>query len=101
MASVWKQRRVTASGEERWHVKWEGPAVKRVDGTTRALIHVGSFKTEREADRRIKWARDEWAAGRVPDPKRVVIEADPGARITGAADAWLASRIDLADASQK
>lgn len=101
MASAWKQRRVTGSGEERWHVKWAGPSVERADGTIRARLHIGSFKTEREADRRIKWANDEWSAGRVPDPKRIVVEAHQGARLSVVADEWLASRLDIASSSRQ
>lgn len=101
MASAWKQRRVTGSGEERWHVKWEGPSVERADGTIRSRLHIGSFKTEREADRRIKWARDEWSAGRIPDPKRIIVDADQGARLSTVAAEWLASRLDIAASSRK
>lgn len=99
MASAWKQKRVTGAGEARWHVKWEGPAVVRANGSVRTRIHLGSFKTEREADNRIRWARLEWSEGRVPDPKRIVSATQQARFIRDVAPDWLASRVDFAKGS--
>lgn len=79
-------------------MKWEGPPVERPDGTVRSQLHLGAFRTEKEARTRERWARDEWAAGRVPDPKRIVL-AKPSPLIRTVAPEWLASRIDLSASS--
>jgi integrase len=102
MASVWVVKRTTRAGEARFHVKWEGPPVPLVDGQRfRAQLHLGAFRTEREARARVRWAREEWAEGRIPDPKRIVTTAIAARRVTVAAVArdWLESRVDLAAAS--
>lgn len=100
VASAWIVARRTKAGEPRWHVKWEGPPVPRPDGTTRSQLHLGAFKTEAQAKARKKWAENEWAAGRVPDPKRILAEADQGARLSSIADEWFQSRLDLATSSR-
>lgn len=101
VASAWIVPRRTKAGESRWHVKWEGPPVPRLDGTVRSQLHLGAFKLEAQAKARKKWADNEWAAGRVPDPRRILVDADQGARLSGVADDWLASRLDLAPASRR
>lgn len=99
MASAWIVERRTKAGDARFHVKWEGPPVERLDGTVRSQLHLGAFATKREAKDRLGWARDEWAAGRVPDPKRIVAAFATKPTVTRVGRDWLASRIDLADAS--
>ncbi len=74
-----------------------------VDGERfRSQLHLGAFKTEREARSRARWARDEWAAGRIPDPKRIVTTTFAARRVTIASVArdWLESRVDLAPSSR-
>jgi integrase len=103
MASVWIVRRETRAGEARFHVRWEGPPVPLVEGERhRSQLHLGAFRTEREAKVRARWARDEWAAGRIPDPKRIVLDALAARRVTVARVArdWLESRVDLAQSSR-
>ena len=100
MASVWIQERKLPSGADRFDVKWEGPTVALVGGRLRSQLHCGTFKTEREAKAGARWVRDEWAAGRVPDPRKLVLDREPQRRLRYVAQEWLASRIDLADSSR-
>ncbi len=101
MSSVWIQERKLPSGAARYDVKWEGPTVQLVGGRRRSQLHCGTFKTEREAKTRARWVRGEWAAGRVPDPRRLVLDRDPQRRLRFVAQEWLASRIDLAESSRR
>ncbi len=100
MASVWIQERRLPSGADRYDVKWEGPTVELVGGRRRSQLHCGTFRTEREAKARARWVRDEWAAGRVPDPRKLVLDREPQRRLRYVAEEWLTSRIDLADSSR-
>ena len=99
-ASVWIQERKLPSGDLRFDVKWEGPTVELVGGRRRSQLHCGTFKTDREAKARARWVRDEWAAGRVPDPRRLVFDHGSPRRLRDVGREWLGSRIDLAESSR-
>jgi integrase/recombinase XerD len=103
VASIWITRRQTSKGVERFDVRFEGPPVQRLDGTVRSRIHVGTFPSKREAETRARWARNEWAAGRIPDPDRIVAEqiSRSGPLMRAVADDWLASRRAIAPLTRK
>ena len=89
-------RRKSKTRGIRWHVRFE-------QGRNAPIVHLGVFGSEREARLR-KRAADELAArGRVPyrelvEPRAEVVVAESVAQ---AADAWLASRVDLSDSSRR
>lgn len=97
MASCYILKRPTKGGEPRYHVRFEAgrDGVQVANGSTRRVLHVGVFDTEKRAKERRRWALDEWAAGRVPDPAGVAKPID-GVTVEEAAKQWLASRIDVA-----
>src|SRR5262245_32564650 len=79
MASIWiSGPRLTGKGEPRWDVRFEGPPAPALDGKVRTRIHVGTFKTEREAKARLQWAHKEWAEGRRPDPRLIGLDPRTG-----------------------
>lgn len=94
-AHVARRRWLNAKGDPvtRYHVR------ARLGGRGWPLIHLGSFKTQREAEIRLRFVEDEIAAGRDP---RVVISgnADKGASVATVCDKWLASRHDYRDATR-
>jgi integrase len=92
MASIYIAKRKTSKGQDRWHVRCETGRVA-ADGQRSALIHLGAFKSEREAKARRDWARMELAAGRIPDRHSIV---SGGVKVQDAVDAWVASLLDLA-----
>ena len=57
--SVYGVRRATRSGEPRWFVRWQRSRYAR-------QVHLGSFRTRREADIRVEWAKAKLAAGIAP-----------------------------------
>jgi integrase len=87
-------QRTTSKGQARYHVR-VAVGGRRENGGR--LIHLGSFGTRREAEACRQWASMELAAGRIPDRRRALID-ELAARQTlrDAADAWIASRLDLA-----
>lgn len=98
MASIWIAPRVTKSGVQRFDVRFEGPPLRRDDGTTRRRLHLGAFATEKQALKRKEWAENEWAAGRAPDPRRILADQLPatGPKMSVVIDDWLSSRRDIA-----
>lgn len=98
MASIWITERKTSTGSPRFDVKFEGPPTLRLDGSYRAALHVGTFKTLKLAEMRRDWAEKEWAAGRAPDPRRILQEQMPQhtRRMQAVVDDWIASRRDIA-----
>lgn len=98
MASIWIVPRFTSKGSPRFDVKFEGPPTLRLDGSYRTAIHVGTFKTLKLAESRRDWAEREWAAGRAPDPRRILLEQMPqhSRRMQTISDDWLESRRHIA-----
>lgn len=98
MASIWIIERRTGKGDPRFDVKFEGPPSLRLDGSYRATIHVGTFKTRKLAESRKRWAENEWAAGRTPDQRRILAEQTPQRhrRMQVIVDDWLETRRHIA-----
>jgi integrase len=90
VASVWIERRESASGHGRYIVKY------RLGGRESAHRYAGSFATRREALARQRWVSGELAGLRVP---RVDQFAEAPAKLTlaEAAEAWRASRVDVTE----
>jgi integrase len=85
--SVFIVRQLTRGGKVRYRVRWKRGRYDRI-------VYLGSFQTKREAEARVRWAKDEIAAGRAP----VRPTLEPGSRtMRRAVDSWLATRIDVAD----
>lgn len=88
--SVYAVKRETKKGA-RWYVRAELPGL--------AMIHLGTFDTEKRAKTRIRDALDEIAAGRVP--VRFKGEDAPSSRtLARAATEWIAVRHDLSDVTR-
>jgi integrase/recombinase XerC len=93
MASAWIERRSTADGP-RFRVKY------RLGGSESAKRYGGSFGTLREARIRRDRILGDLAAGRVPDLAITIPEAPPVLTLATAAEAWRASRIDVAETTR-
>ncbi len=93
MASVWITPRTTKQGTKRYRCEF------RVGGRDSATQYAGSFKTRREALARKAWIAGELAQLRVPDLTLLAGPA-PGVTLHEAAERWLASRIDIAEATR-
>jgi integrase len=96
MSSVWIRKRVTDTGKNgpttRWRVEW------RAAGRGSTVRYGGSFKTQREALNRKAWISGELAALRVPEIR--MVEREPRRpTLAEAGEAWFASRLDVADAT--
>lgn len=94
MASVWIVNRTTTRGERRHRVEF------RVGGRESATRYGGSFKTKREADERKRWISGELAARRVPDLGSLEVAARP-VTLRSLAEAWKASRVDVAEGTMQ
>lgn len=94
MASTWIRKRPTASGDTRWRVEY------RAAGRGSTVRYGGSFKTQREALARKAWVAGELAARRRPDLGPLDREAERAPTVIEAAESWLASRLDIADATR-
>ncbi|MBA3844025.1 MAG: site-specific integrase [Actinobacteria bacterium] len=92
MASAFIVPRATKSGK-RFHARWQR-------GYHEPQIHLGSFKTRRAAETRCDWARNEWAAGRVPDRKTILLAAEQARTVRDVVDEYIASRVDARDSSR-
>jgi integrase len=91
MPSAWIERRQTASGL-RYRIRF------RLGGAESVPRYGGSFGTRREALSRLRWVEGELAACRLPDPGAALRES-AGRRVPTvgeAAEAWRASRLDVA-----
>lgn len=88
MASAFIERRTTRSGQARFLVRY------RLGGRESPRLWAGSFETMREARARLQWVSGELAAMRVPDLRLVKKSVTP---LRDVAEAWRASRIDVAD----
>lgn len=89
MASVWLERRKTASGV-RFRVMF------RLGGRASGSLYAGSFKTQREALDRKKWVAGELAAMRVPNVRLQGLEAST-VTLGDAAMRWRESRVDVSE----
>lgn len=86
--------RTTKKGEKRYLVRCQ------IGGRYGRLLHIGSFRTRKAADACRAWAELELAHGRIPDRRKLLADELAGRQTLGeAADAWLASRLDLAPAT--
>jgi integrase len=90
MASAWVETRTTNAGAMRYRVRY------RVGGAESADRYAGLFNTKREARVRQAWVLGELAAMRVPDLELLANESG-APTLRGAAERWLASRIDVAE----
>jgi integrase len=95
MPSISIRRRDSASGA-RFQVRY------RLGGRAYPLVHGGSFSTLREAKTRRDFLAGELAAGRNPaEALRTLLEAPRRQRFREWADAYKASRIDVAEKTTK
>lgn len=96
--SVYVVRRTTRAGEPRWLVRWQRGRYAR-------QVHLGSFRTRREADARAEWARMKIAAGVAPTLDELARDLDqapaPPTSVADAVDAWIASRVDVAESTRQ
>lgn len=89
MASAWIERRESGAGV-RYRVRF------RLGGRESVPRYAGSFATMREARIRRDWVAGELAALRVPDT-RLIGSSVSSATLRTAAEAWQASRVDVAE----
>jgi integrase len=92
--SVWIDRRRTSSGEARYRVRF------RVGGRETEARYGGIFKRQRDAEARRRWIEGELAACRFPDI-RLVVDKPRSPTLGEAAEAWRASRVDVAEDTGK
>ena len=90
MASAWLERRSAKDGP-RWRVRY------RLGGAESTPRYAGSFKRQQDALRRRGWVLGELAARRVPDPRTLDQDTPKLPTLAEAADAWRASRVDVAE----
>jgi integrase len=88
--SVYIVARTTTSGDRRFHVRYS-------PGKYQPLLHLGSFKARKLAEKCRDWAEHELAEGRVPDRRLLLRNASVLEERTLAsyADEWIASRVDV------
>lgn len=72
----------------------------RLGGRESAPRYGGAFSTKREALARKAWVAGELAAMRVPDLSALTAEPVAAVTLREAADAWRASRVDVAEATR-
>lgn len=95
MPSAWIERRTTPAGTLRHLVRFT------LGGRGARSRYAGSFKTAREAQIRKHWIIGELAALRVPDLTILREPEEPQiVSISEAGDAWLATRIDVAESTK-
>jgi integrase len=94
MPSVWIIPRPTKDGGKRYRVFFQ------VGGHGTPNRYGGSFKTRAEALKRKAWVAGELAAMRVPDLTLLANRAPKAPTVREAGARWLASRIDVADATR-
>lgn len=91
-------RRQTRSGEARWLVRWQ-------HGRHSQQVHLGSFRTRREAEVRAEWARMKLAAGVAPTLAELDRDLYPTVArrvsVGEAVAAWIASRVDVSDSTRQ
>ena len=90
MPSAWIERR-----GDRYRVRY------RVGGHETEKRYGGTFKRLRDAERRRRWVEGELAALRVPDIRTLrAAETAKAPTLAEAAEAWRASRVDVAEQTQ-
>ena len=94
MPSVWIERRKTKAGGARYRVEY------RLGGARTRSRYGGSFRTKAEALTRRAWVAGELAALRVPDLRLLTTETPTTPTVGTAARTWLASRIDVGQATK-
>jgi integrase len=72
----------------------------RLGGRESTKRYAGSFKTKREALRRLAWVAGELAAGHVPAGRPVEAEADSVPTVADACEQWRAARVDVAEGTR-
>lgn len=94
MASTWITKRETRGGALRYRVEF------RLGGRESRILYGGSFATKREATIRAGWIAGELAAQRKPNLSALVTEPATAPTIAAAGERWLASRLDIAEATR-
>jgi integrase len=94
VASAWVKTRATRGGGKRYRVEY------RPGGRETQARYGGSFKTKRDALQRKAWILGELSALRMPDLRQLADTA-PAPTLAQAAEAWRASRVDVADETRK
>jgi integrase len=90
--------RTTSKGERRYHVRASLGGRREHGGR---VLHLGSFRTKREAEACVKWANLELAAARIPDRRAfLVAQLEATGTLRDTAEAWLRSRRDLAESTR-
>jgi integrase len=91
-------QRTTSKGERRYHVRASLGGRREHGGR---VLHLGSFRTKREAEACVKWANLELAAARIPDRRAfLAAQLEATGTLRDAADSWLKSRLDLAESTR-
>jgi integrase len=93
MPSVWIEPRPTQDGKRRYRVRYT------LGGRESSKRYGGSFRTQREAEARIRWIGGELAAMRVPDLRQLEGPMDVPT-LAEACDRWRASRVDVAEGTR-
>jgi integrase len=93
MASAWIVTRERQQGRS-YRVLY------RLGGHATPTQHGGQFRSRREAELRKRWINGELAAMRVPDLRLLSVEQPTPTTLTTAGEGWLASRIDVAEATR-
>jgi hypothetical protein len=93
MASAWIERRTAGEGI-RYRVRY------RLGGREAPRLYAGSFRTMREARTRRDRVAGELAALRVPDLSALTAAPAAAPTFKAAADAWLASRVDISEGTR-
>jgi integrase len=90
--------RTTSKGERRYHVRVNVGGRREHGGR---VLHLGSFRTKREAEACVKWANLELAAARIPDRRAfLAAQLEATGTLRDTAEAWLKSRRDLAESTR-
>jgi integrase len=94
MSSVWIRKRPTSRGENRYRVEF------RPAGRGSRIGYAGTFRRREDALTRMHWVSGELAARRRPDLRSLDREGERVPTVIDAAEAWLASRVDVADSTR-
>ena len=90
MPSAWVERYETPGGGTRFRARYT------LGGKGARRRHGGSFQRKADANLRVAWLRGQLAAMRVPNLSAL---AEDASSVSILADRWLASRIDVAEAT--
>jgi hypothetical protein len=82
--------RTTSKGERRYHVRVNVGGRREHGGR---VLHLGSFRTKREAEACVKWANLELAAARIPDRRAfLAAQLEATGTLRDTAEAWCGRR---------